>query len=218
MRKKTPNSASGPLPSGKSGSESPSEVLRGMGIDVPDGEPPYGDDLSKRNAEPWSANQQMRTTNGDGESQDHSGLDDEPKLEADLRITRKKWPTDRKKRLTAMRKVMPEAIRDYKGSVTLIAARLNVMPADVSTVIDKDKTLQELVEIARNKDEAELLDIMDGHAKSSRSPTAAKWLLERKYSDKYGRAPAAKPKKTRRSSSNVPMAPDQLPSALMGKT
>jgi len=199
MRKKAPNSASGPLSSGN--------TLRDSGT-LPVGEPSSGDDPAYWDEVPGPAfNLRSATTGVVPQGSDLANN------EADQRITRSKLPKDREKRLLAMKKIMPTAIRDYRGDPTMIAAALSVIPADVTSVINSDPELIELKEIAETIAEAKLIDIMSGHAETSRSPTAAKWLLERQYPEKYART-TAPTKRPRKGNGSEALTPENLPSAI----
>ena len=114
--------------------------------------------------------------------------------EADQRPTRSKWPKDRKKKIASMTKAMPEFIGPYFGGETAIAHAMSVTPFDVREVIQADPKLVEMQEIAVNSVEALLLDRMTHLALTTKSSAPTKWLLERKFPEKYGSSKAKETK------------------------
>lgn len=133
--------------------------------------------------------------------------------QADQRARRSKWPKDRKLRLAAMSKAMPQFISEYFGGITAIASAMNVTPADVNEVINLDPELVELKEIAVNSVEDLLLDRMTYLAMNTKSSAPVKFLLERMFPDKYGSKSGSQTKKG--AGFKAPSEkPDNLPSAI----
>lgn len=108
--------------------------------------------------------------------------------EVDQRPTRSKWPKDRKKKIASMAKAMPEFLTAYFGGETAIAHAMSVTPFDVREVIQADPLLVEMQEIAVNSVEALLLDRMIHLSLTTKSSAPTKWLLEKKFPEKYGKA------------------------------
>jgi len=122
-------------------------------------------------------------------------------------------PKDKAKRQKSMKKDMPEYIQAYYGNDVAIAAAMKVTPAEVREVVASEPRLLDLMEIADTSQESLLLDRMQYLAMNSNSPAACRWVLERKYPERYGKTPAAA--KTKSSGFTAPTEePEDLESVL----
>jgi hypothetical protein len=126
-------------------------------------------------------------------------------IQGDQRVTRTHWPKDPAKRLEAIAKVMPEAIRDYFGNVVVIASALSLTPREVNNAIALDPALKEAQDIATNAVAALLEDRLLYLAMNSTNAATVRFMLERRSPERW----AAKDKVTKSKALefDVPSAP-----------
>jgi hypothetical protein len=103
------------------------------------------------------------------------------------KVTRTRWPIDKKKRMTALKKVLPTALRDYDGQEAQISVALMITIEEIREAIASSEDLQRLYQmaqtVANSKVEANLYSL----AKDSQNVSASKfWLINKSqdWSDK----------------------------------
>jgi hypothetical protein len=150
-------------------------------------EPIKGEDPAQSKRRLASANKSRGSTRQASKPAPDSSKDEQ----ADERVTRKKWPKDKDKKLAAMAKVMPEFIVEYFGNVVAISAAMYSPPSLVEKAISSDPDLIEMQEVAVNSKEALLVDRMTYLALNTKSSAPGKFLLEKEYAERWGKTTAA---------------------------
>lgn len=131
------------------------------------------------------------------EGNNHSPGDDNPaEAKGDQRISRTKWPKDAAKRRAQLAEILPQALADYFGNVTVIAAKLNVPEAEVQQLVDESDDLgAEAVRSERRLD-ALLEDCLIVKALEEGSSADLRFLLERRDPSKWAKqAPSKGPRR-----------------------
>jgi hypothetical protein len=110
----------------------------------------------------------------------------EPERKSD-KITRKQWPNDKAKRLSALKRLLPLALADYDGQEAAISVHLNIDIDEIREAIEGSKELQRLFRhakmVAISKVEANAYKL----ATESNNATSVKfWLINNSdnWSDK----------------------------------
>lgn len=112
-------------------------------------------------------------------------LKKEAKGIGDDRIKRKTWPKDKLRRMKSLHKVMPQAIDEYRGELSTMAAALNLPITELEEIIEQNDEFQELMVIAENKAVSEVEAHLFQLCIESNSPTAAMFYLKNKAPNRW---------------------------------
>lgn len=119
--------------------------------------------------------------------------DDPTKANGDQRISRSKWPKDQAKRRAELVKILPQAVKEYFGNITVIAHRLNVEEAEIEALATERQEIAAAFAGAGKLLNALLEDRLTTVALTGNSGTDCRFLLERRMPETYGKPAPQKP-------------------------
>lgn len=125
------------------------------------------------------------------------GDDNPTEAQGDRRIARTKWPKDAAKRRAELAKILPQALADYFGNVTVIAAKLNVAESEIAALVSESNDLSEEADRSERRLDALLEDALIVKALQEGSSADLRFLLERRDPAKWARqAPQKGPRRS----------------------